>query len=143
MNAGAFDAKLVRRHLLALDAAVSLLDPQATIDLDTYLSDRKLQWFVERGLQLCAQNVLDIAAHLTASAGVDSADYAQSIDGLGSLGVLPVEFAQELRRIAGLRNVLVHAYLKTDPTIVHDALTQKLPQLRAFASHVQAYLDRA
>ena len=26
-------------------------------------------WSVERGLQLCAQNVLDIATHIAASAG--------------------------------------------------------------------------
>jgi hypothetical protein len=52
--------------------------------LDTLIADLGVQWAVERGLQLCAQNALDIATHLAASAGREAADYATAID------VLPV-----------------------------------------------------
>jgi uncharacterized protein YutE (UPF0331/DUF86 family) len=143
MNAGAFDRQLIRRHLLALDTAIVRLEPHATITLDVYLADQTLQWYVERGLLLCAQNILDVSVHLTASAGMDSPDYAGSIDALAFVGVLPGDFAREFRKLAAFRNVLVHAYLTTDPVIVHGVLTQRLPQMRAFAGHVQAYLDRA
>lgn len=134
------DQPLVRRHLLALDAALTRLEARSKLPLSEYLLAPELQWAVERGLLVCAQNVLDIAAHLSASAGVDSADYASSIDALATLGVLPPDFAQRLRPLAGFRNVLVHAYLAVDPARVHQALTQQLPELRRFAEHVERYL---
>jgi predicted nucleotidyltransferase len=37
-------------------------------------------WAVERALELCAQNAVDIATHRAATAGRDAADYSSSID---------------------------------------------------------------
>ncbi len=65
---------------------------------------------MERGLQLCAQNALDVAAHLAASTGHDVPDYASAVDRLGEMGILPPDFAARFRAVAGFRNVVVHAY---------------------------------
>jgi uncharacterized protein YutE (UPF0331/DUF86 family) len=140
MSPGVIDRALVRRHLLALDSALTRLEPRASLSADAFLADGELQWAVERGLLVCAQNVLDIAAHIAASAGRDSVDYASSIDALSELGVLPSAFARRLRPLAGFRNVLVHAYLAVDARIVHQVLASKLPELRQFARHIEAYL---
>lgn len=136
MSPGAPDPLVLRRHLLALDDALNRLERHAGVDLDAYLSDLDLQWTVERGLLLCAQNLLDVAAHLSASAGVDSPDYTASIDAMGRLGLVPPDLARRLRPLAGFRNVLVHAYLAVDPGRVHEALTTKLSDLREFGAHV-------
>jgi uncharacterized protein YutE (UPF0331/DUF86 family) len=101
MNPGKVDTLVLRRHLLALDSALTRLERHALVSLDAYLADSDLQWTVERGLLVCTQNVLDIATHVSASAGVDSPDYTASIDALGQLGVLPRELAQSLRPLAG------------------------------------------
>lgn len=123
--------------MLALVDALNRLDRHAGVPLDAYLADLDLQWAVERGLLVCAQNVLDIAAHVSASAGVDSPDYTASIDALGRLGTMPAELVQRLRPLAGLRDVLVHAYLTVDPARVHEALTRKAQDLREFAAHIE------
>ena len=140
MSPGRANVLLLRRHLLALDAALQRLERHAAITLDAYLADPDLQWAVERGLLVCTQNVLDIATHLSATAGVDSPDYTSSIDGLAQLGVLPREFAQSMRPLAGFRNVLVHAYLALDPARVHEVLTTRLPELREFSQHIERSL---
>jgi uncharacterized protein YutE (UPF0331/DUF86 family) len=101
-----------------------------------------LRWTVERGLQLCVQNALDIATHLAAASGLDSPDYATAIDRLAELSVLPAEFASRLRPIAGFRNVLVHGYLQVDLAIVEAVLRDKLKDLEEFASRVEAHLER-
>jgi uncharacterized protein YutE (UPF0331/DUF86 family) len=94
MSPGQADPAVVRRHLLALDGAVQRLRRHAGRPLSALAADSDLQWTVERGLQLCAQNALDVATHLAASAGRDTPDYASAVDVLGELGVLPREFAQ-------------------------------------------------
>lgn len=142
MSPGQLDATVVRRHLLALDAALLRLRRHAGRPLPALHGDPDVQWAVERGLQLCAQNALDIATHLAASAGRDAPDYASALDVLGELGVLPAEFAARFRGVAGFRNVLVHGYLAVDHERVHQLLNSGLDDFVEFARHVESYLQR-
>lgn len=142
MSPGQLDATVVRRHLLALDAALLRLRRHAGRPLPALRGDPDAQWAVERGLQLCAQNALDIATHLAASAGRDAPDYASALDVLGELGVLPAEFAARFRGVAGFRNVLVHGYLAVDHERVHQLLNSGLDDFVEFARHVESHLQR-
>lgn len=141
MSPGELDASVVRRHLLALDQALQTLRKHQGGAVDALRSDREERWVVERGLQLCTQNVLDIATHIAASAGRDVPDYATAIDQLADLGVLPGEFAARIRPVAGFRNVIVHGYLDVDLEIVHRLLNDQLDDFAEYARHVSRYLD--
>src|SRR5688572_14573542 len=114
MTPGQFDPALIERHLLALGQAVKVLRNHQGRSLEELASDQEERWIVERGLQLCAQNTLDIAIHLAARAGRDVPDYTAAIDRLADLGVLPSDFAASFRGMAGFRNVLVHGYLDVE-----------------------------
>ena len=141
MSPGELDASVVRRHLLALDQALQTLRKHQGRAVKLLQSDREERWVVERGLQLCTQNVLDVATHLAASAGRDVPDYATAIDQLADLGVLPGEFAARIRPVAGFRNVIVHGYLDVDLEIVHRLLNDRLDDFAEFARLVSRYLD--
>jgi len=141
MSPGELDASVVRRHLLALDQALQTLRKHQGRAVDLLQSDREERWVVERGLQLCTQNVLGVATHLAASAGRDVPDYATAIDQLADLGVLPGEFAARIRPVAGFRNVIVHGYLDVDLEIVHRLLNDQLDDFAEFARLVSRYLD--
>jgi uncharacterized protein YutE (UPF0331/DUF86 family) len=140
MSPGKIDRSTVRRHLLALDEILVQLARHAGKPIEALGSNLDERWAVERGLQLCVQNVLDLATHLCASAGRDVADYASAIDQMGQLGVVSPALAQALRPLAGFRNALVHGYLAVDVTIVHGVLNQHLDQIRDFAAGVNRYL---
>ena len=143
MSPGRIDPIVVRRHLSALREALTNLHRHSTRTALELRANADLRWAVERGLQLCVQNTLDVATHIAAASGLDSPDYTSAIDRLAELGALPREFASKLRPVAGFRNVLVHGYLQVDLSIVEQALKQKLGELEAFASHIEAFLDRA
>ena len=140
MSPGAVDAALVRRHLLSLDAAVQALRRHVSQPIERLRDNVDERWMVERGLQLCAQNCLDVATHLAASAGRDAPDYASALDALGQLGVLPAEFVRRFRGIAGFRNVVVHGYLAVDPAVLHRLLNEGLDDFAEFARYVERYL---
>ena len=142
MSPGEIQPQIVRRHLLALDEAVRTLRKYSGIDLSELESDREKRWIVERGLQLCAQNVLDIATHIAVGTGHDVPDYAVAIDRLADAGVLPAPFAQRLRALAGFRNVLVHGYLDVDVAIVHRLLRDELDDFDKFAAQVNRFISR-
>ena len=142
MSPGQADTAVVRRHLLALDAAVKRLRRHAGRPLSALAADSDVQWVVERGLQLCAQNAVDIATHLAASAGRDTPDYASAIDVLGELAALPLEFARRFRGVAGFLNVLVHGYLRVELERVHELLNSGLDDFVEFAGHIERFLQR-
>jgi uncharacterized protein YutE (UPF0331/DUF86 family) len=79
MTPGRLDAAVVRRHLLALDEALRVLRNHQGRSVEELVSDPEERWIVERGLQLCAQNALDVATHLVASTGRDVPDYRAAI----------------------------------------------------------------
>jgi len=141
MSPGELDASVVRRPLLALDVALQTLRKHQDRPVDALRTDREELWVVERGLQLCIQNVLDAATHIAASAGRDVPDYATAIDQLAELGVVPVEFAARFRAVAGFRNVVVHGYLDVDLEVVHRLLNERLEDFAEFAQRVSRYLD--
>lgn len=141
MSPGGVDVAVVRRHLLALDGALATLERHCGLTAAELAADREKLWVVERGLQLCAQNALDAATHLAATAGRDVPDYASAIDRLAELGILPHGFAARFRAIAGFRNVLVHGYLDVDLAIVEEMLTTRLDDFREFARYIDAHLE--
>jgi uncharacterized protein YutE (UPF0331/DUF86 family) len=143
MTPGRPDPALVRRHLAALGDAVNVLRSLRGDGSADLSADRERLWAVERGLQVCAQGVLDVATHLAAGAGHDVPDYATAIDRLREMGVVPAEFAARLRPLAGFRNVLVHAYLDVDVETVLRLLVERLDDFPEFSRHVESWLARA
>jgi uncharacterized protein YutE (UPF0331/DUF86 family) len=139
MNPGALDATAVRRHLLAIEHALGHLRRLAGRSL---AADIDARWAVERGLQLCAQNALEVATHLCAAAGKDAPDYASALVELGALGVLPAAFVARFRGVAGLRNVLVHGYVDLDVARLQAALAERLGDFAEFAVHVERFLEQ-
>ncbi len=140
MTPGRLDLAVIRRHLLALDEAVQVLRSHQGRSLEELISDPEERWIAEHGLQLCAQNALDVATHLAASTGRDVPDYAGAIDRLAEMGILPHDFATRFRGVAGFRNVLVHGYLDVDIARLHSLLNSHLDDFSVFARHIRLYL---
>lgn len=141
MTRGRPDLVVVRRHLAELRRAVGNLQRYSDASATRLRTDSDLRWMVERGLQLCTQNAIDVATHLSSSAGLDAPDYATAIDRLVELGALPVDFASVFRNVAGFRNVLVHGYLEVDLDVIAHVLGERLIEFETFARHVEVWLE--
>ena len=142
MTPGQPNPPVVRRHLTALRLAVENLRRHSGTAAAELREDSDRRWSVERGLQLCAQNSLDIATHMALSAGLDAPDYATAIDRLAETGVLPRDFAKQFRNVAGFRNVLVHGYLEVDLDLIAQFLDRQLVDFETFSDHVDGWLSR-
>ena len=139
MAPGQVDGRVVQRHIIALRQAVSGLRRHAGVTASMLRADRDRLWAIERGLQLAAQNALDIASHICSAVGQDPATYRAAIDGLVETGVLPADFGERFRRIAGFRNVLVHGYLDVDLNLVAAILNEQLAEFDTFVRHVETW----
>jgi uncharacterized protein YutE (UPF0331/DUF86 family) len=91
---------------------------------------------------MVAQCVIDISHRIIALTGAPKPlDYYGAILQMGELGVLSPEFARRLAPLAGLRNVLIHDYLKIDWNEVYKNL-ERLEEIYAFADLVRRWLLR-
>ena len=140
MTSGRPDRRVVDRHVIALRKALATLRAQAGASSAALGADAQRRWAVERGLQLCAQNALDIASHISSAVGLDPGSYRSSIDCLVEAGALPRTFGQRFRGIAGFRNVLVHGYLEIDLELLVRMLSDRLDDFEEFASHIEHWL---
>ena len=140
MTPGHIDRHVVDRHLIALRQALTALRRHAGVSPQSLRADSDLRWIIERGLQLCAQNALDMASHIASAAGLDPTSYGSSIDCLVEANVLPAQFGERFRGIAGFRNVLVHGYLDVDLDLIAKLLGESLDDFEEFAGHVERWL---
>ena len=136
------DEQLIRRHLAALDGALAQVRRHAGRPLALLSTDLDERWAVERGLQVCAQNCIDIATHLATSAGHNLTDYASAIDALVPMGILDPDFGARFRAVAGFRNLLVHGYLEVDLSRLHRLLNERLEDFVQFAAQVRGGLNQ-
>ncbi len=136
------DPSLIEQHLQNMEEALANLKRYQGIPLEEYLKDLSLVWIAEKGLQVLIQNLLDIGAHILASEiKNDWDDYVDIIDKMGEHGIIPAEFAKQVREVAGLRNILVHEYLRVEVIKIHEFLNKRIEDFVKFMSHIQRYLS--
>ncbi|MBI4603377.1 MAG: DUF86 domain-containing protein [Planctomycetes bacterium] len=133
----------VRERLKHLEEVIARLGAHRCTSLETYLKDGMLQWAIERGFILAAECVVDIAMHISSGAyQAHPPDQESAIQELGARGVISKATAAKLRGLGGFRNILVHQYLRVDPTQVHRHLVSGLEHLEVFLREVTLWLAK-
>lgn len=134
--------EVVDRHLRDLADMVAELQRHREKSPEELRADRTALLAVEHALQRAIQNVLDIGTHILVSAGVnDWDDYQGVIQKLGEKGLIPLEFARRIGDMAGMRNILVHAYTDVDVEKIRDVLRDELDDFNVFAGYIVDYLE--
>jgi uncharacterized protein YutE (UPF0331/DUF86 family) len=137
------DEEAIRSRLRRLDRCVRTLRALASLPEEAFLHDEAAQERVERNLHVASQSCIDIASHLVSEMGWgDPATYEESLVLAGRQLGLDARFLDAFRKIAGLRNLLVHDYLKIDPERLRAALV-RLDDFATFAAAVLARFPAA
>ncbi|HEX6402732.1 MAG TPA: DUF86 domain-containing protein [Pseudonocardiaceae bacterium] len=136
------DVEVVGRRLREIGRRLAALRGIRSHGESAFLTDQALQAQAERHLQLALQCAIAIALHILADdTDRTPEDYGSAFRELTAVGVLGQDLADRLRLAAGLRNILVHAYLDVDPARVWTHLS-RLDDLEDFARAVDLYLEK-
>lgn len=133
------DLELVGKKLAFIDDCVADLSRLAKPALfETDLLQRR---FAEHTLQLAIQAALDVASHIISDERLgEPKSNAQMFEALSRAGILPKDLAPKLVKMAGFRNVLVHAYVDVDVALLAEVVRAHLGDLTAYANAVRAHL---
>lgn len=127
------DRETVLARVARVEEMLRVLRAIPPVPPEQFAADPNLYLKAERCLEVMAQAVLDIASHILAERGLRKpARYSEVFQILGEGGVLAPELASRLRRLAGLRNILVHEYLAVDRVRLHEFITRELGDVDAF-----------
>jgi uncharacterized protein YutE (UPF0331/DUF86 family) len=90
-------------------------------------------------LQRAAQAAIDLASHVTTTEGYGLPDsVAGTFTLLEQNGVIDPDLGVRMRKMAGFRNIAVHAYQAIDPAVVEAIVANHLDDLRRFAAAIVA-----
>ncbi|MBI2238989.1 MAG: DUF86 domain-containing protein [Actinobacteria bacterium] len=91
----------------------------------------------ERLIQITIEAAIDTCGLLVAGLRLGLPGEEDDLfEKLAVAGVVSEEMAGGLRRMKGLRNILVHEYARVDDRIVYETLHGRLPDLEEFARQV-------
>lgn len=123
MTPSELDAAVVQARLRLMRDLLADLESIGSVTAADLHRDRILRHAVERILGQLVELAASINSHIAATT-LDQApaDYRSSFDAAESVGVVPTELCQRLRRSVGLRNVLAHEYVRIDLGLVADAV---------------------
>ena len=97
--------------------------------------------FVEHTLQIAIQAVLDVASHIVSEERLgEPRTNREFVDLLERNAWLPADLASVVRRMVGLRNVLVHGYDIVDVAVVRDVLERRLDDMLRVVTVIRSRL---
>ena len=138
------DRELVIRKLALIMGDLTELKTVARRSREDYLASIQDELVAERLLERMIGRMIDINYHLIVETGhPPPSDYYESFVRLGTLQVLPPDFARRLAPCAGLRTRIVHEYDEIDAAKVHEALQAAVKDIPEYLRHIQQYVEKA
>ena len=92
-------------------------------------------------LQVSIDAAMYIVAMLSKDLGITVKDDYSNIDELENLNIFPDEFLNEIRRLNGLRNVLVHKYNKIEEDLIVTEKDHFVEVLKEFIKIVEKLIN--
>ena len=134
------DQELINKKLQELERYQLQLNCRQGITPAKLEENLELLWAIQHGLQLSIQIILDIGNHILSEAKISVNEYADIFPALAKLGVIPADYAQSVKGMAGLRNLLVHEYTDVDEAMLIDIINNRLDDFTVFSSHIINYM---
>ncbi len=136
------DRRTVQERLDFIDGMLAHLKGYRSLTLEEFARDLKTCHAALYELRTTWESVADIGNHLIAALGLRRPGDRGEISGiLAEGGVIPIELADRLHRAMGMRNVLVHGYLRIAIELVHAAIRNDLGDIEEFCRCILTYLE--
>ena len=136
------DRERILAYLTELIGALDDWDRYRTrVTQEQIVGDRDTRNMVLHAMLVAIQAAIDIAQHLLAASRWERpGSYRETFELLAAHGVITGEMGEELSRLAGFRNTLVHVYWKLDLGMLYGVFHMGTGSLRSFCSVVKGLL---
>ena len=141
MSAADRTRAIVAKHLQFMGRLLDRLEEIAPDDLARLQPDDIVRLAIERIVTQVVDIAVSVNQHLIADRlGRAAQNYRESFQLLAETGAVPPELAASLGPSTGLRNVLIHEYLETDPEILAAAVPKALIGYREYIRQIARFV---
>lgn len=132
---------IIKNRCQEISDSLERLGDIKNISREEFLQNRDIQDIASYRLLVAIEAALNICYHIAARKLKKAPhEYAECFGILGEAKIIPEKLAEQLKKMARFRNMLVHIYWELDYEIVFDILQNNLEQLREFSRAVTALL---
>lgn len=138
------DREKIAERINDIEQALENLKKYERMDLKEFLDDNDNFSLVSYWLRIAIEAVLTIGTHILSrlpSNGKEK-DYTQVILSLGDYNVIPKDFAEKIKGMAGYRNRLVHLYWKVSPKEILTTIREDLDDFDKFIKYIEKFISR-
>ena len=137
------DKNMILRKMADLKTYINQVKEYASISLDDYQSDWKVQRIVERTLQMAIEVCVDMVNHIIADRNFRIPNtYSEGFRILKENNIISEVLCENLVNMCKFRNVLVHEYDKVDPAVVIPILRNRLKDFDLFQAEILGYFKK-
>ena len=134
--------EIINERLRIMDENIILLEELKSVPFEKFSKDQKTFKLALYSIQICIQSLLDICHHIIVDNNLRKpATSQEAIQIISENNIIPAEFAGSILPMAGLRNLLIHEYVKVDLDKIYQYL-QKLDDFRTFQRHIIKFLEK-
>ncbi|NDL57169.1 type VII toxin-antitoxin system HepT family RNase toxin [Phytoactinopolyspora mesophila] len=140
MSRRSLDADIIRNKLDAIERSLQTLVSIGNIDTERLDHDPIIAAAVERLICRVVDLAVETNTHISASVLARSpGDYRESFDFAHRAGALDSELLKKIKPSVGMRNAIVHEYVKVDYSIVATAVPLAIEVYTDYRRQVAAF----
>jgi uncharacterized protein YutE (UPF0331/DUF86 family) len=133
------DRNRIAKNIADIAMAKEEIERLITVDQGSFFSDSRNVFSVRYLIIQAVEALTDLRQHMLArTRGIPCDGYIDCIVQAGEHGIISVALAERLRRLAALRNILVHRYWNIDDARVYIETKANVSDLTAFIDEIEA-----
>lgn len=136
------DQEMIKNKILRIQDDLSHLEEFKDASIEEISKEYNTHKIVERIIEVIVNEAIDINQHLIVEKGKGDLpfNFRESFLLLAELGVYPENFAEEISKSVGLRNILVHEYQKLDEKIFYNSIQECFTHYTNYCRYILKYL---
>ena len=141
-----FNKDFISRKITLIEEELCRLEEFSQYSLNEIASDYKKQAIFERLLERIISRAIDINQHLIAELSTKETlspkTYKETFLNLVDFKVYPQEFAEQISKSAGTRNILVHDYDVADYSKIYSSISDCLKDYHQYCQYILDFLEK-
>lgn len=140
------DKDFIKRKISLIQDDLIGLSSMASLSLDQVCGDFMKQAALERLLERIINRAIDVNRHIINEMKnekiLSPKDYRDTFLILPELKVFSADFAKEISKSIGTRNVLVHEYDKTDQNLIYNSIGDCLREYNDYCRYILEFIEK-
>ena len=137
------DVARIRRLLDEINEGISVIKDAISMPKNVFLNDLRARYAIRYAIVEIVEASALVSLHILENIyGISLETYSEIFDALAKYNVISLETCNGMRRLIGLRNIVVHRYWIVDDARIYDeAIENGLSIVEKFVKEVEKYVE--